>query len=97
MLVAVATTFVRLARSKIVSGSHRFARRLDCASAVCSCAKPRDPCDQRVQPHPAVVLFAISSAMTVSICANRAEEIETDSGLANGSWANADCEQRRKR
>ena len=34
MLVAVATTFVRLARSKIVSCSHRLTRRLKCACAV---------------------------------------------------------------
>ena len=60
MLVAVATTFVRLARSKIVSGviASRAARL---RARRKSYATPRAPCDPTRTTAPGSRLFAISA------------------------------------
>jgi len=89
MLVAVAITFVKLARSKIVS--------LVIGSRAGSTARAPYAFNQTILPFlptnttaPGKRLLSIASAITASIRANPADEIDADSGDATLTCANTD-------
>src|SRR3954447_2179478 len=88
--VAVATTLVRLARSKIVSDVIT-SRTGSTARAPYAFRQTTFPSRPTSTTAPGNFLSAIASAMTASIWGNRNEDTETDSGLTIGTCAATDC------
>src|SRR5581483_1961405 len=90
MLVVVATTLVRLARSKVVS-SVIASRCGSTARAPYALRQTTLPCRATSTTAPGSSFFSIEAAMTASMRARRSAENPWVAGSAVGSCAKTDC------